>query len=177
MIPGDPNAFAYRDRFKNNLKVLEAMKESEGADGTKAERANVGQGAPSKYRGPYDYPAGDDETLRLLAGYKSLKGNASTIWKSLRKQNGKLGVRGKYFKWSNKKQEWKRLSRDERQKYMARARRGQIPVPLPKGILMKSYLKNVRRNAEVNKASLAAGKVGAEKAAEKAYGSTPNKVF
>ncbi len=67
-----------------------------------------------------------------VVGYESLRGNPSSLWESSRNKDGKFSERKKYYKWSALKNSWKRLSREDRIRYMARGRKGYKPVNHPK---------------------------------------------
>jgi hypothetical protein len=143
----DPHAFDYRHRKADNLRLLSSEKQQKGFAGTNAERANAMQGQYTGYYGPYNYPDLDDTTLKLLGGYRSNQGNASQLWESRQNANGKSGKVRKYWKWSNKNQNWKKLAnRANADRYLSRSSRGHQSLRLPNTMKFQDYMENVKKS-------------------------------
>jgi hypothetical protein len=169
----DPNAMKYRYQHQDNIAMLQraSAKGGEAVHGNKAERANMMAGEHTGYRGPYNYPEGDDMTLKFLGGYRSKKGNPSSVWKSMKTSKGGVGQRGKYWKWSAQKQGWARMNRNERQRYMARGKIGNDPVRLPSGLPFSTYLETITNAIASKKLDTGQGVSGLERQVNLAKGS------
>lgn len=147
----DPDAFAYRNRKLNNIQSLMNVSNRGGqkVHGTDEERANVQQGQYSTYKGPYNYPTLDDTTMKWLAGYKHVNGNASQVWESLMNSDGKIGVKKKYWKFSQKKQLWQAMrNRKDVDRFMTRANRKPgiwNPIRIQRGTTFGNYTRNIHR--------------------------------
>lgn len=88
-------------------------------------RANIGMGRNQndwRFNGPYDYPTQSDDPKYFQLEVAYAKAGEKAFQKGIRKislwKNAKNKARGNHFLYNHSKNKWKKLSRDERIKWI-----------------------------------------------------------
>lgn len=146
--PSDPHALSHRQQAAAKREVLKSMAKKQvgatqvapGTTSTAGESANahtamlqtISSGASTAakgeggfaYGGPYNYPTevGNPAFLRLIHGYRKTKDTGvhagSSLWRTTHTKAGKLTERKKYYKYSQRKNKWRKVSRDYKAKWV-----------------------------------------------------------